>query len=303
MMTLFKNIFGLFYEMQDRLSSRLINYFHKHTGLFYIYNIVFIIILLKILQISFFPDANFGYTKEAYDGFEGAFTLKRLEYMFVGDFYKNGQLGGLLLTFVIAIIAIIFSFLFGSLLGVARYSNVKIIKIPAIIYIELFRALPLIMVIFWVYFAIPIVGGAILDKNISVDALTSAIISFTLFESAYIAEIVRAGLKSIPKGQFEAAKTLGMNNWQIFILIILPQAYRKMIPAITSQFVSLFKDTSLVYVIGVTEFFRAATIINNRIYMDVEILSFVAFVYFICAFTLSKIAGQLEKKVEKQLHA
>jgi len=282
------------------MSEFLHNYFKKHKFQFYFFNIIFILLLLKLTQLIAFPNINYGYSREYYDGFEGTFTLKRLEYMFFGE---EGELGGLALTFVIATIAIVFSFIFGSLLGVARYSDIKIIKIPAILYIELFRALPLIMVIFWIYFAIPIVGGAIFEIKMSVDALTSAIISFTLFESAYIAEIVRAGLKSIPKGQFEAAKTLGMNPWQTFTIIILPQAYRRMIPAIVSQFVSLFKDTSLVYVIGVVEFFRASTIINNRIYMDFEILSFVAFVYFVCAFTLSKIAGKLEKSVEKQINA
>ncbi len=157
------------------------------------------------------------------------------------------------------------------------------------------------MVIFWVYFAIPIVAGAIFHTKVVASALISGIISFTLFESAYIAEIVRAGLKSIPKGQFEASRSLGMNSLQTFIFVILPQAYRKMIPAIVSQFVSLFKDTSLVYVIGVIEFFRAATIVNNRIYMSLEILSFVAIIYFICAFILSKIASKLEENVKKQL--
>ena len=217
-------------------------------------------------------------------------------------FGMEDEFGGLVMTFTLAIVAIILSFIVGSLLGIARYSDIKIIKIPAILYIELFRALPLIMVIFWVYFAIPIVGGTIFGTKIALSALNSAIISFTLFESAYIAEIVRAGLNSIPKGQFEAAKTLGMNSWQTFTLIILPQAYRRMIPAILSQFVSLFKDTSLVYVIGVIEFFRAATIVNNRIYMSFEILSFVAIVYFLCAFILSKIAGKLEEKVQRQLN-
>jgi polar amino acid transport system permease protein len=272
------------------MNEKIIQYFDENKVLFFLLNLIFIVLLLKLFQFFAFPDANF---KEA-------LTPTNIEFMLFG---MKGELGGLALTFVIAIIAIVFSFIFGSLLGIARYSNMKIIKIPSTIYIELFRALPLIMVIFWVYFAIPIVGNAIFETKITVSALVSAIISFTLFESAYIAEIVRAGLKSIPKGQFEAAKTLGMNPWQTFTLIILPQAYRRMIPAIVSQFVSLFKDTSLVYVIGVIEFFRAATIVNNRIYMSFEILSFVAFIYFICAFTLSKIAGQLEKKVEKQLHS
>lgn len=272
------------------MSEKLSKYFNENKFLFFILNLVFIVVLLKWFQVTAFPQADF----------QGALTPGNIEFMLFG---MKDELGGLALTFVLAIVAIVFSFILGSLLGIARYSDIKIIKIPATIYIELFRALPLIMVIFWVYFAIPIVGGAIFETKMAVSALTSAIISFTLFESAYIAEIIRAGLKSIPKGQFEAAKTLGMNPWQTFTLIILPQAYRRMIPAIVSQFVSLFKDTSLVYVIGVVEFFRAATIINNRIYMSFEILSFVAIVYFLCAFTLSKIAGQLEKKVEKQLHA
>ena len=218
-------------------------------------------------------------------------------------FGLENEIGGLVLTFYLAFVAIILSFIGGSLLGIARWSQIKIFSIPATMFIELFRALPHIMVIFWVFFALPIFFGILFDIKITSSALTSAIIAFTLFESAHIAEIVRAGLNSIPKGQFEAAKTLGMNSWQIFIDIILPQAYRRMIPSILSQFVSLFKDTSLVYAIGVVEFFRAATIINNRIYMSFEILSFVAFVYFLCAFTLSKIAGRLEKTVAKQLNS
>jgi len=271
------------------MSEKLENYFKTHSVLFFVLNLVLIFVLLKLFQVTAYPDANFS----------EALTPGNIKFILFG---MEGELGGLMLTFTIAIIAIIFSFIFGSFLGIARYSDIKVLKIPATMYIELFRALPLIMVIFWVYFAIPIVGGAIFETKISVPALTSAIISFTLFQSAYIAEIIRAGLNSIPKGQFEAAKTLGMNPWQTFTLIILPQAYRRMIPAIVSQFVSLFKDTSLVYIIGVIEFFRAATIVNNRIYMSFEILSFVAIVYFMCAFTLSKIAGYLEKKVEKQIN-
>ncbi len=272
------------------MSEFLTNFFHKNKILFFILNIILIVTLLKLFQLTAYPEADFS----------DALTSGNINFMLFG---MEDELGGLALTFYIAIIAIVFSFIFGSILGIARYSDIKIFKIPAIIYIELFRALPLIMVIFWVFFAIPIVGGALFDVKLSVSALISAIISFTLFESAYIAEIVRAGLNSIPKGQFEAAKTLGMNPFQTFVFIILPQAYRRMIPAIVSQFVSLFKDTSLVYVIGVVEFFRAATIVNNRIYMSFEILSFIAIIYFLCAFTLSKIAGQLEKKVEKQLHS
>ncbi len=271
------------------MNEKIINYFNQHRYIFFTANIIFIVMLLKLFQITFYPDADF--TK--------ALTPNNISFLLFG--YKD-EIGGLVLTFLLAIISIILSFIIGSILGVARYSSIKWIKIPAIIYIELFRALPLIMVIFWIFFAIPIISNAIFRIPITLSAFTSAIIAFTLFESAYIAEIVRAGLNSISKGQFEAGKSLGMNSFQIFIFIILPQAYRKMIPAILSQFVSLFKDTSLVYIIGVVEFFGAAKIINSRIYMSFEILSFVAMIYFIFAFTLSKMASKLEKKVEKQLN-
>tara|TARA_B110000046_G_C12972723_1_gene389662 strand:- start:179 stop:997 length:819 start_codon:yes stop_codon:yes gene_type:complete len=272
------------------MNEKLTLFFAKHKILFILLNLAYIIILAKSFQLLAYPNADFT----------SALTVDRIYFMLFG---LENQIGGIVLTFYLAFAAIILSFIGGSLLGIARWSGIKIFSIPAIMFIELFRALPHIMVIFWVFFALPIFFGVLFDIQVTSSALTSAIIAFTLFESAHIAEIVRAGLNSIPKGQFEAAKTLGMNSWQIFIDIILPQAYRRMIPSILSQFVSLFKDTSLVYVIGVVEFFRAATIINNRIYMSFEILSFVALVYFLCAFTLSKIAGRLEKTVEKQLNS
>jgi polar amino acid transport system permease protein len=272
------------------MNAKLHAYFEAHRGLFFLLNLLLVVALLKLFQLATYPGADFS----------AALSASNIKFMLFG---MNGEIGGLALTFIIAIAAIVLSFVAGSLLGIARYSSVKALSIPATLYIELFRALPLIMVIFWVYFAIPVVGAALFETDISASALTSALIAFTLFESAYIAEIVRAGLLSIPAGQFEAAKSLGMNSRQVFTLIILPQAYRRMLPALLSQFVSLFKDTSLVYIIGVVEFFRAATIVNNRIYMSFEILGFVAIVYFVCAFTLSRIAGHLEKKVERQLHA
>ena len=272
------------------MSEELNSYFAKNRFLYYLVNIVIIFTLLKLFQVTSYPEADFS----------EIFTSGNIHFMLFG---MEDEFGGLVLTFYLSFVAIILSFIFGSILGIARWSDIKIAKIPATIFIELFRAIPHIMVIFWVFFATPIIFSLIFGIKVTSSALTSAIIAFTLFESAHIAEIVRAGLNSMPKGQFEAAKTLGMNNWQTFTLIILPQAYRRMIPALVSQFVSLFKDTSLVYVIGVVEFFRAATIINNRIYMSFEILSLVAIIYFICAFTLSQIANYLEKKVEKQINS
>jgi len=271
------------------MSDNLNRYFQKHKIQYYIMNFILIVSLLKLFQVTSYPNADFS----------EVFTKGNIQFMLFG---MEDEWGGLFLTFYLAFIAIILSFIFGSILGIARWSSIKAFKIPATMFIELFRSIPHIMVIFWVFFATPVIFALLFDVKFSTSALTSAIIAFTLFESAHIAEIVRAGLNSMPKGQFEAAKTLGMNPWQTFTLIILPQSYRRMIPSLVSQFVSLFKDTSLVYVIGVVEFFRASTIINNRIYMTFEILSVVAIIYVICSFTLSQIAGHLEKKVEKQIN-
>jgi len=272
------------------MSEEINSFFKENKFLYYLLNFILVITFLKSFQVLAYPEADF----------QAVLTQGNMNFILFG---MDGELGGLVLTFILAFIAIILSFIFGSLLGIARWSDIKIIKLPATAFIELFRSIPHIMVIFWVFFAMPVILTMIFGVKMSVSPLVSAIIAFTLFESAHIAEIVRAGLNSMPKGQFEAAKTLGMNSWQTFILIILPQAYRRMIPSLVSQFVSLFKDTSLVYVIGVVEFFRAATILNNRIYMSFEILSIVGIIYFICAFTMSQIAGYLEKKVENQINS
>ncbi len=270
--------------------KKIENYFKTHKFIFWIFNIIVIISILKIFQMIAYPQTHF---KEI-------FTKDNLRFLFFG---KPGEIGGLALTFILALTSIFLSFILGSMLGIARWSSVKIIKIPAILYIEIIRATPLLMVIFWVFFAIPVFAMNFFHTQAHVSPTVAAIIAFTIFTSAYVAEIVRAGINSIPKGQFEAAKSLGLNDFQTFVFIILPQAYRKMIPAFVSQFVALFKDTSLAYTIGVIEFFRAATIINNRLYLSFEIFSFVALVYFSITFSMSKFSHILEKKVEKQLNA
>ncbi len=275
--------------MHNNLSQKFEKFFENKRALFYLLNTVFIIFIFIIFQKVAFPEADFN----------TFFTIDNMKFLLFG---KSGEIGGLVLTFVLAVISILLSFFIGSILGIARYSNIKIFKYPAILYIEFIRATPLIMVIFWVFFAIPVISLTLFGVKTSTSPTIAAIIALSMFTSAYVAEIVRAGINSIPKGQFEAAKSLGMSSSKTFIFIILPQAYKKMIPSFISQFVALFKDTSLAYTIGVIEFFRAATIINNRLYLSFEIFSFVALVYFAIAFSMSKYASNLEKKVEKQLN-
>jgi len=224
--------------------------------------------------------------------------------------YKGLLIQGLITTIKLSFIGIFLSFIIGSLVGIGRASKNFWLSLFASYYVESFRNIPLIVQMFFIYFTFTLsqifpflnTWGEFLHIN-DVDAFFSALLALTLYTGSYIAEVIKAGINSIPKGQFEAAKTLGLTSTQTFILIILPQAYRKMIPAFVSQFVALFKDTSLVYTIGVIEFFRAATIINNRLYLSFEIFSFVAFVYFCIAFSMSKFSHMLERKVEKQLNA
>lgn len=199
-------------------------------------------------------------------------------------------LQGLVVTLELAAISIGLSFILGTLLGMIRLSKKAVLRIPAMLYIEIVRGTPLIMVIFWVFFLIPILVGH------SINPFTSAVAAFTIFTSAYIAEIVRAGIKSIPGGQTEAALASGLNYWQCMRYVILPQAITKMIPPLVGQFIALFKDTSLAYIIGVLELTRRATIVNNREFKSFEVFTFVALIYFVICYAMSKYAKHLEKK-------
>ncbi|HOO90297.1 MAG TPA: amino acid ABC transporter permease, partial [Syntrophales bacterium] len=156
-------------------------------------------------------------------------------------------LGGLSLSIILALIGLTASFVIGLAAGLGRLSKNPLISTPSVLYIELIRGNPLIMVIFWVYFFSPIITG------MQMDVFWSATIAFTLFSGAYLAEIVRAGVKAIPPGQMEAATASGLNYFKAMRFVILPQALKMMIPAIVGQFIALFKDTSLAYIIGVFE--------------------------------------------------
>ncbi len=200
-------------------------------------------------------------------------------------------LGGLSLSIVLAFIALTASFAIGLVAGLGRLSKSPLISTPSILYIELIRGNPLIMVIFWVYFFSPILTG------MQMDVFWSATIAFTIFSGAYLAEIVRAGVKAIPPGQMEAAKASGLNYFKAMRFVILPQALKMMIPAIVGQFIALFKDTSLAYIIGVFELTTVAQTINNRVMIyPFEIYTTIAVLYFICCYSMSIVARRLERK-------
>jgi polar amino acid transport system permease protein len=184
------------------------------------------------------------------------------------------------------------SFFIGLIVGIGRVSKNVIFRIPCTLYIEIIRGNPLILVIFWVYFFIPIFIKSYLD------VFWSATIALTIFTGAYIGEIVRSGIQNIPRGQIEAAYGTGLSYASTMIHIILPQALKQMIPAIVGQFIAIFKDTSLAYIIGVLELTFVAQGLNSRLMIyPFEIYATVAVLYFVCCYTMSIIANRLERRL------
>jgi general L-amino acid transport system permease protein len=201
--------------------------------------------------------------------------------------------GGFLLTLLIALVAIVFSFPIGVLLALGRRSKLPIIKYFSIGYIELIRGVPLITILFVAQLMLPLFLG----HGISIDAVIRAMTGFTLFFSAYLAENVRGGLQSIPRGQFEAAEALGLNNTLKTTFIILPQALRAVIPAMVGLFIGIFKDTSLVAIVGLTDILGMAnTISANPEFLGtkMELFIFVAFVFLIFCNMMSYASRRLE---------
>ena len=208
--------------------------------------------------------------------------------------YPNGPLGGLALSIVMALIGIFGAFWLGLLIGLMRLSKRKALYIPAWIYIEIIRGTPLLMVIFWFYFLAPVIMGKSLPGD------QSAMIALIVFTSAYVAEIVRAGVLSLPKGQMEAARGTGLSHIQAMVSVILPQALFNMIPSFVNQFVSLTKDTSLGFIIGVGELTKVATQINNRtMNAPGEIFITIAAMYFVICFVLTSFSRRLEAKINR----
>ncbi|MTH54350.1 ABC transporter permease subunit [Bacillus mangrovi] len=215
---------------------------------------------------------------------------------FIGA-YSPGNLGylfaGLLNTLIMAVIAIIFSFIIGSLLGILRYAKIPVLSQLTAVWVEIIRNLPLLLIIFFTYFALPEIG-------IKLDVITAAITALIVFESAMISEIVRSGLNSIEKGQIEAARSSGLTWMQTMWHIILPQALRRMVPPIVSQFISLLKDTSLAVVIAMPELMHNAQIINGKnVNYVIPIFLLTALLYFAVNFTLSLVARRLESRERK----
>jgi glutamate/aspartate transport system permease protein len=206
---------------------------------------------------------------------------------------------GMTFTLTLTFLAMVGGIFFGTLLAMMRLSKFRWLSMPAGGYVNLMRSLPLVLVIFWFFFLVPYIYGAIRGdgKPIPIGAFYSALITFTMFEAAYYCEIMRAGIQSIPRGQVWAGYALGLDYWQTMGRIVLPQAFRNMLPVLLTQTIILFQDTSLVYVISATDFFGAAAKVANRDYRLVEMYTFAAVVYFIISFGLSTLVKNLQARI------
>jgi glutamate/aspartate transport system permease protein len=206
---------------------------------------------------------------------------------------------GLEYTIQLTVVAAIGGTIWGTLLAMARLSSNKLLAYTAAGYVNLMRSIPLLLVIFWFYFLSPVllqwVTGA--DRPPQIGADRSAYITFILFEGAYFCEIMRAGIQSIPRGQVGAAYALGLNYWQSMQLIILPQAFRNMLPVLLTQTIILFQDVSLVSLLNVTDFVGASSKVAQRDSRLVEMYLFVAVTYFCMCFGLSYLVKRLQKKI------
>jgi general L-amino acid transport system permease protein len=209
---------------------------------------------------------------------------------------RSGFWGGLLLTFLLTVVGIVFSFPLGVLLALGRRSELPVVRWISIGYIELVRGVPLITILFMAQFMLPL----FLPGGLNPDRVLRAMVGITLFSAAYLAENVRGGLQAIPNGQYEAAYALGLNGFQTMSRIILPQALRAVIPILVGQFISLFKDTSLVAIVGLFDLLGIADSVLAQpsfIGRQLEVYLFISLIYFVFSYGMSYVSQRLEKSL------
>lgn len=194
-------------------------------------------------------------------------------------------------TLRLAIPAMILGFVLGIFVGLARLAARGWIRMPATLYVEFIRGVPLVMVIFWIWFIIPQL------LRLPIPEYGVALTAFVVFEAAYFGEIVRAGIQSVPRGQVEAATALGLTGAKTMAYVVLPQALRNMVPTLVTQMIVLFKDTSLASIIGYVDLTKAAQIVNNREIRPFELYLFIAVVYWIFTYSMSRLARRFERQL------
>lgn len=207
---------------------------------------------------------------------------------------------GFFYSIQLTLVAMVCGILLGTVLALMRLSGKKWLALPATVYVNALRSVPLVMVILWFFLLIPAgfysaIGG---EFALAHRAELSAIITFTFFEAAYYSEIMRAGIQSVPKGQVHAGYAVGMTYPQCMQLIVLPQAFRNMLPVLMTQTIILFQDTSLVYAIGAYDLFHGMDLVAKNMSRPVESYLVAAVVYFVICFSLSMLVRRLQKKIQ-----
>jgi len=209
--------------------------------------------------------------------------------------YPQGPLGGVLLTLILAIAGLVLSFPISVVLAILRISPFAVLRIPATVVVYTVRSVPLIMLVFWTYFLVPLLVGK------SVSGVTTLLCTLVVYQAAYLSEVIRAGIQALPDGQMEGARALGLSYVQTVRKVLLPQAIYNMVPSIISQFVSTIKDTSLGYVISVQELTFAANHVNSQLLTKpFEVFMILALTYFAICFCLTELAHSFEKRVAKK---
>jgi polar amino acid transport system permease protein len=215
-------------------------------------------------------------------------------YFLVGR-YPEGPLGGLALTLLLASSGLLLALPLGLVLGLGRVSPFAWVRWPVTALVYVVRGTPLLMVVFWAYFFLPSVTG------VKTDQFATMLIALVVFDAAYLAEIVRSGIQGLPKGQFEAARSLGLSYICAMRLVVLPQALRHMLPSLVNQFVSSIKETSLGYIIGLAEVSFVATQINIQVFtLPTQIYLTLGMTYFLLCFGLSRLAYALERRLSRR---
>ena len=206
--------------------------------------------------------------------------------------------GGLLLTLLLSVVGIVFSFPLGVLLALGRQSGLPAVRALSITYIEVLRGVPLVTVLFMAQLMLPL-----FLPGVTIDRVVRAMAGIVLFSAAYLAENVRGGLQAIPRGQYEAARALGLNTWKMMLLIVLPQALKIVIPVLVGQFIALFKDTSLVVIVGLLELMGIAKAVLAQpdfLGLQAEVYLFVALVYAVFCYLMSDLSQRLERRLNTE---
>jgi glutamate/aspartate transport system permease protein len=216
-----------------------------------------------------------------------------LDFSFLNvQIFTNFILKGLLFSIELTLVAMVVGIALGTLLALMRLSGKKWLEVPAKIYVDTLRSIPLVMVILWFFLLIPLLIGRPMGAELS------AMVTFALFEAAYYAEIMRAGIQSVSKGQVNAGYAVGMTYAQCMQLIVLPQAFRNMLPVLLTQTLALFQDTSLVYAIGAYDLLKGFEVTGKNFNRPVETYLIAGAVYFTLCFSLSMLVRRLQKRIQ-----